>query len=148
MDHQEANMLTARVDITAHTSDSVDVQIILFPTEPADPQIGAVDVVDNSVPPLSLLGHPQSIPDCAPNFGVDTPFRITGIPLTRLPIQVHITLCVTGEMRNLGTFLQEMSPRTGAVPCTNDVILPPSQQCRDAQTEVSNARDAFLRECS
>jgi hypothetical protein len=141
-------MLTARVDIIGHTTDTVDVQVIVFPTESTDPEIGSVDVLDNSVPPISLIGGLGQIPDCAPSFGVDTPFRIPGIPLTRLPIQVRATVCMTGEMRNLGTFLQEMSPRTGAVPCGTGIVLPPSQQCIDAQNEVSTARAAFLRECS
>jgi hypothetical protein len=141
-------MLTARVDITGSTTVTVDVQVIVFPTESTDPEIGSVDVLDNSIPPISLIGDLGQIPDCAPNFGILTPFRITGIPLTRLPIQVRVTLCGSGEMRNLGTFLQEMSPRTGAVPCGIGIVLPPSQLCNDAQTEVSNARAAFLRECS
>jgi hypothetical protein len=143
-------MLTARVDIIGHTSDTVDIQIIVFPTELTDPQIGSVDVVDNSSPPLSLLGRPEQIPDCSPNFGVVTPFRIEGLPLTRLPIQVNVTICGTGETRMLGTFLEEMYPRPGAVPCSssNNLVLPPSQQCRDAQNEVSSVRDRFLQECS
>src|ERR1043165_135284 len=141
-------MLTARVDITGHTSDTLDIQVIVFPTESGDPDIGSVDVVDNFTPPLSLLGNAQQIPDCARTFGVDPPFRISGIPLTRLPIQVHITLCITGERRNLGTFLAEMSPRTGAVPCNNDISLPPSQLCLDAQHDVATVRGAFLQECS
>jgi hypothetical protein len=141
-------MLTARVDIVGHTPDTVDVQIIIFPTEASDPQIGFVDVVDNSTPPISLFGHPQSIPDCASTFGVTTPSRIEGIPLTRLPIQVRVAFCGTTEIRILGTFLQEMSPGPGAVPCSSGVVLPPTQQCREAQDAVSNTRGAFLRECS
>jgi len=81
-------MLTARVDIIGHTSDTLDIQVIVFPTESTDPEIASVNVVDNSTPSLLLLGHPEWIPDCARNFGIDTPFRISGIPLTRLPIQV------------------------------------------------------------
>lgn len=146
---QEVNMLTARVDITGNTTVTVDVQVIVFPTESTDPEIGSVDVLDNSVPPISLIGGLGQIPDCAPNFGISTPFMIRGIPLTRLPIQVRATLCHRpSEVINLGTFLQEMSPRTGAVPCGVGIVLPPSQICNDAQTEVNNARAAFLRECS
>ena len=141
-------MLTARADITGHTSDTVDIQLIIFPMEPTDPTIGSVSVLDNSTPPLSLLGHAISIPDCAATFGVDEPFRIAGIPLTRLPIQVHVTLCGTGEMVNMGTFLREMSPGPGAVPCNSGFVLPPSQACIAAQTAVTTARGAFLDECT
>jgi len=141
-------MLTARVDIVNNTAVTVDVTVIVYPTEPGDPQIGAIDVVDNSSPPISLLGVRETMPDCVPNVGASNPpLRIMGIPLTRLPIQVHVFLCMTGEMRVLGTFLQEMSPRGGAVPCGNAVILPPAQLCLDAQTAVSNARETCLRDC-
>src|ERR1043165_872870 len=141
-------MLTARVDIIGHTSDTVDIQVIVFPTQPTDPEMDAVDVLDNSAPPISLIGALGRIPDCAPSLGVLTPFMVPGIPLTRLPIQVQATRCGRSEIINLGTFLREMSPRTGAVPCNNDISLPPSQLCLSAQGRVSDTRDAFMGECT
>ena len=142
-------MLTARIDIIAATTVTVDVQVIVFPTQPGDPQIGSVDVLDNSVPPLSLIGRLGDIPDCAPNFGVSTPFVIRDIPLTRLPIRVRATECMMPDhVSELGTFLGEMSPQPGAVPCGTGIVLPPSPMCLAAQAEVETARGAFLRECT
>lgn len=141
-------MLTARVDIIGNTTVTVDIQVIVFPTESTDPEIGAVDVLDNSAPPISLMGPMGQMPDCARSMGILTPLIMRGIPLTRLPIQVHATICGGSPIIDLGTFLQEMSPRTGAVPCGTGIVLPPSQLCTNAQTEVDTARGAFLRECS
>jgi hypothetical protein len=140
-------MLTARIDIIDHTSDTLDIQITVYPTASTDPELSGIDVLDNSVPPISLLGVPRTMPDCLRNYGVETPFLMRGIPTTRVPLDIYVTLCGTGERINLGRFLTEMSP-TGAVRCTDSVILPPTQECLAAQGEVSEARGAFLRECT
>lgn len=143
-------MLNARVDINGSTPTTVNVQITVFPTIPSDyPVIGGYDVLDNSSPPVSLLGGAVDAAECVTRLGVENPLLIPGIPITRLLISLTIFKCPfgTGVLNNFGPFLQEMSPG-GDVPCGTGLILPPSLNCTIAQTDVSNARANFVAECS